>query len=183
MIGDQLRTDIAGANAYGIDSALISTGLVQLQNQNLPPLGNPPISSNLSHSTPNLTPTFPTALALIKQAFPHRLSTNRFFPYCRPFIFLLGLDRLLLIAHSTAQKKCAHTEKRTFSMQHDSFLEHLLWLLNASGPVTLRRIRCDKLFPKQRETIEVLLATPALQTLRDCCPPYTVRAPTPMPRP
>ncbi len=37
MIGDQLRTDIAGANAYGIDSALISTGLVQLQNQHLPP--------------------------------------------------------------------------------------------------------------------------------------------------
>jgi len=41
MIGDQLRTDIAGANAYGIDSALISTGLVQLQNQNLPPSWQP----------------------------------------------------------------------------------------------------------------------------------------------
>lgn len=36
MIGDQLRTDILGANTFGIDSALIATGLVQLENQSLP---------------------------------------------------------------------------------------------------------------------------------------------------
>ena len=36
MIGDQLRTDILGANTFGIDSALIATGLVQLEGQNVP---------------------------------------------------------------------------------------------------------------------------------------------------
>ncbi|MCB9642190.1 MAG: HAD hydrolase-like protein [Myxococcales bacterium] len=41
MIGDQLRTDIAGANAFGIDSALISTGLVVLQGQELPDAWQP----------------------------------------------------------------------------------------------------------------------------------------------
>jgi len=36
MLGDQLRTDIAGANAYGIDSVIVTTGLVNLEGQQLP---------------------------------------------------------------------------------------------------------------------------------------------------
>jgi HAD superfamily hydrolase (TIGR01450 family) len=41
MLGDQLRTDIAGANAFGIDSALVTTGLVQVQTKELQPMWRP----------------------------------------------------------------------------------------------------------------------------------------------
>lgn len=37
MIGDQLETDIRGANAFGLDSALVGTGITDLSAGDLPP--------------------------------------------------------------------------------------------------------------------------------------------------
>lgn len=41
LLGDQLRTDICGANTYGIDSALVATGLVQLEEREIPDIWYP----------------------------------------------------------------------------------------------------------------------------------------------
>ena len=47
MIGDQLETDIAGANAYGIDSAIVTTGINRLRT-----------TGELSLLPPGIRPTF-----------------------------------------------------------------------------------------------------------------------------